>query len=126
LDLKFFESDTKRHVNSSYLYLKSQTLTMLTIRQTSRGLSFDIRVIPGASKNEVAGIQDGALKVRLTAPPVEGKANRACVDFLAGLLGVRRSALAIASGEKSRKKTVSVEGITRGELEARLKDILEP
>ena len=99
---------------------------MLTIRQTSRGLSFDIRVVPGASKNEVAGIQDGALKVKLTAPPVEGKANRACVEFLAGLLGLRRSALAITSGEKSRKKTVSVTGIVRGELEERLKGLLEP
>ena len=99
---------------------------MLTIRETSRGLSFDIRVIPGASKNEVAGIQDGALKLKLTAPPVEGKANRACVDFLAGLLGVRRSALAITAGEKSRKKTVSVDGMGRGELEARLKGLLEP
>lgn len=99
---------------------------MLTIRETSRGLSFDIRVIPGASKNEVAGIQDGALKVKLTAPPVEGKANRACVEFLAGLLGVRRSALAITSGEKSRKKTVSVTGLVRGELEERLKGLVQP
>lgn len=99
---------------------------MLTIRETSKGLSFDIRVIPGASKNEAVGIQDGALKVKLTAPPVEGKANRACVEFLAGLLGVRRSALAITSGEKSRKKTVSVTGLVRGELEERLKDLLQP
>ena len=99
---------------------------MLTIRETSKGLSFDVRVVPGASKNEVAGIQDGALKVKLTAPPVEGKANRACVDFLAGLLGLRRSALAITSGEKSRKKTVSVEGIARAELEARLRGLLGP
>ena len=99
---------------------------MLTIRESSRGLSFDIRVIPGASKNEVAGIQDGALKLRLTAPPVEDKANRACVKFLSGLLGLRRSALAITSGEKSRKKTVSVTGLARGELEERLKDFLQP
>jgi len=99
---------------------------MLTIRETSKGLSFDVRVVPGASKNEVAGIQDGALKVKLTAPPVEGKANRACVEFLAGLLGLRRSALAITSGEKSRKKTVTAAGIPRAELEARLKGLLEP
>lgn len=99
---------------------------MITIRETSEGVTFQVRVIPGASKNEVAGIQDGALKVRLTAPPVEGKANRACVEFLAGLLGVRRSALAIISGEKSRKKTVSVTGLARGELEERLKGLLQP
>jgi uncharacterized protein len=97
---------------------------MLTIKETNAGVQFAVRVIPGASKNEVAGIQDGALKIKLTAPPVEGKANRACIDFLAGLLGVRRSALAIASGEKSRKKTVTVARITRAELESRLNDIL--
>jgi hypothetical protein len=99
---------------------------MIEIREKAGGVQFAVRVIPGASKNEVAGIQDGALKVKLTAPPVEGKANRACVDFLAGLLGVRRSALAITAGEKSRKKTVSVDGIGRGDLEARLKGLLEP
>ena len=99
---------------------------MLTIKETAGGVTFQVRVIPGASKNEVAGIQDGALKVRLTAPPVEGKANRACVEFLAGLLGVRRSALAITSGEKSRKKTVSVTGLARGELEERLKALVQP
>ena len=99
---------------------------MLTIKETAGGVTFQVRVIPGASKNEVAGIQDGALKVRLTAPPVEGKANRACVEFLAGLLGLRRSALAITSGEKSRKKTVSVTGLARGELEERLKGLVQP
>ena len=97
----------------------------MTIKETAGGVSFQVRVIPGASKNEVAGIQDGALKVRLTAPPVEGKANRACVEFLAGLLGVRRSALTITSGEKSRKKTVSVTGLARGELEERLKGLVQ-
>ena len=99
---------------------------MITIRETSKGLSFAVRVVPGASKNEAAGVQDDALKIRLTAPAVEGKANRACVEFLAGLLGVRRSALAIAAGEKSRKKTVTVRGITRGDVEARLKGLLKP
>jgi uncharacterized protein len=97
---------------------------MLAIKETATGVQFAVRVIPGASKNEVAGIQDGALKLKLTAPPVEGKANRACVDFLAGLLGVRRSALAIIAGEKSRKKTVSVDGMGRGELEKRMKALV--
>ena len=99
---------------------------MIEIKEKAGAVQFAVRVIPGASKNEVAGIQDGALKVKLTAPPVEGKANRACVEFLAGLLGVRRSALAIISGEKSRKKTVSVTGLVRGELEERLKGLVQP
>lgn len=99
---------------------------MLTIREKAGRVQFAVRVIPGASKNEVAGIQDGALKIKLTAPPVEGKANRACVEFLAGLLGVRRSALEITSGEKSRKKTVTVTGLARVELEERLKGLVQP
>jgi uncharacterized protein (TIGR00251 family) len=99
---------------------------MLTIREKAGGVQFAVRVIPGASKNEVAGIQDGALKLKLTAPPVEGKANRACVDFLAGLLGVRRSALEITAGEKSRKKTFTVTGLSRVELEERLKGLVQP
>jgi len=99
---------------------------MLPIKETSAGVQFAVRVIPGASKNEVAGIQDDALKVKLTAPPVEGKANRACVDFLAELLGLRRSALSITSGEKSRKKTIRASGLTAAELQSRLKGILAP
>jgi len=99
---------------------------MIEIKEKAGGVQFAVRVIPGASKNEVAGIQEGALKIKLTAPPVEGKANKACVDFLARLLGMRRSALAIVSGGKSRKKTVTVDGIGRSELELRLKDILAP
>jgi uncharacterized protein (TIGR00251 family) len=98
---------------------------MIEIKETAGSVQFAVRVIPGASKNEVAGIQNGALKVKLTAPPVDGKANRACVYFLAGLLGVRRSALAITAGEKSRKKTVSVYGMGRVELEAHLKVLVK-
>ena len=110
---------------SPCLFRRNNDTTMLTIRETSAGVQFAVRVVPGASKNEAAGIQDDALKVRLTAPAVEGKANRACIEFLAGLLGVRRSALSIASGEKSRRKTVTVERMTRVELEERLKGLLE-
>ena len=99
---------------------------MLHIKETKEGVQFAVRVVPGASKNEAAGIQDGALKVRLTAPPVEGKANRACVAFLADLLGLRRPALSITSGEKSRKKTITVGGLTAAELQSRLQKIMAP
>lgn len=99
---------------------------MLTIRETSAGVQFAVRVVPGASKNEAAGIRDDALKIRLAAPAVEGKANRACIEFLAGLLGVRRSALTITAGEKSRRKTITVGGMTRRELETRLQEVIQP
>ncbi len=97
---------------------------MIAIKETKQGLQFAVRVVPGASKNEIAGIQDDALKVKLTAPPVEGKANRACIEFLSEKLGVRKSAVSIESGEKSRKKMVSVDGLSRSELEVRLQALL--
>ncbi|HEX9079599.1 MAG TPA: DUF167 domain-containing protein, partial [Desulfuromonadaceae bacterium] len=63
-----------------------------------------------ASKNEVCGIQDNALKVRLTSPPVEGAANKLCREFLAELFSVPKSAVEIVSGETSRHKRVRVSG----------------
>lgn len=79
-----------------------------------------VRVQPKASKNEVTGWQDGALRVRLTAPPVDGAANKALVDFLADVLGVRRAEVRIVAGDKSRTKTLEVISLTEAELAARL------
>jgi len=55
---------------------------------TEKGLLLDVLVQPRASRNEIVGIHDGCLKIRLAAPPVEGAANKACVEFLAEVLGV--------------------------------------
>src|SRR5229473_503995 len=71
-----------------------------------------VRVQPRASRNEVTGWHDGVLHLRLTAPPVEGAANAACRDFLAAWLGVKRSQVALVSGEKSREKRFEVSGLT--------------
>jgi uncharacterized protein (TIGR00251 family) len=71
-----------------------------------------VRVQPRASRNEIAVQQDGALKVRLTAPPVDGAANEALVAFLADRLGVPRRNVAIVGGMTSRTKTVEVRGTT--------------
>ncbi|HEY3266654.1 MAG TPA: DUF167 domain-containing protein [Armatimonadota bacterium] len=79
-----------------------------------------VRVQPKASKNEVTGWQDGALRVRLTAPPVDGAANKALVDFLAGVLGVRRSDIQLVAGAKARTKTVEIASLTDAELAERL------
>lgn len=80
-----------------------------------------MRVQPRASKNEITGWQGDALRVRLTAPPVEGAANAALTDFLAAALGVRRADVSLVSGAKSRDKTVEVSGLTDEELAARLR-----
>ena len=71
-----------------------------------------IYVQPRASKNEVLGIHNDFLKIKLTSPPVDGAANTMLAKFLSKLLGVSKSSLEIVSGEKSRNKTVKVKGIS--------------
>ena len=75
-------------------------------------IQIQVRVQPRASRNGVAGVVEGALRVHLTAPPVEGKANRALQRFLAQLLGIARRDVEIVAGETSRSKRVRIHGIT--------------
>ncbi|WP_035247713.1 DUF167 domain-containing protein [Desulfogranum mediterraneum] len=77
-------------------------------------------VQPRASKNEFAGLHNQALKLRLTSPPVDGKANKAVLAFLAKVLGVSKSSLVIKSGQQSRTKTVLIEGRSLEQVEAAL------
>jgi uncharacterized protein (TIGR00251 family) len=79
-----------------------------------------VHVQPRASKNEIVGWREGSLAVRLTAPPVEGAANKACRDFLADVLGVKRADVELVSGEKSREKRFRISGLSPAELAARL------
>ncbi|SRR6266481_8429664 len=81
-------------------------------------VSFAVLVQPRASKNEVAGVMDGALKIRLQAPAVEDRANQALCTFLADLLKRPKSAVRILSGERSRSKRVEIFGVTTLEIEA--------
>jgi len=83
--------------------------------------SLDIRVIPRAKRTEVAGERDGALVVRLAAPPVEGAANSALIDFLASVLDLPRRSIRIVSGEHSRRKRVAIAGMTTEEVRAILR-----
>lgn len=94
---------------------------MITIRDTDRGVTFAIRVQPRASRNALAGEMGDALKIALTAPPVEGRANDACIDFLSNLLKVPRSSVTIASGESSRNKVIRVTGLSAAHVRERLK-----
>lgn len=93
---------------------------MWKIRNTPNGVAFNIRVQPRASKNEVAGIQGDELRIRLTAPPVDGEANKACIAFFAQLLGVPKSSCSIIAGEKGRSKVFQVIGLSQKEIEQRL------
>ena len=82
-----------------------------------------IRVIPNAKKSEFAGYRDDELVLRLSAPAVEGKANKAAVEFLARFLGVARSAVLLATGERSRHKIFQIVGLERDDLERKLAGI---
>jgi uncharacterized protein (TIGR00251 family) len=93
---------------------------MLDIRESEAEISFAVRVVPRASRNEITGVQGSVLKVRLTAPPVEGKANRALIAFLAGVLGVKKGQVRIVAGQRARTKRIVVEGLTVGEATERL------
>jgi hypothetical protein len=92
----------------------------LLIRETKNGLSFDIHVNPHASRAEIAGIADGMLKVKVTAPPVEGAANEACIGLLSKKLGLKKSRMKISAGAKGRKKTIVVGDISKTELEQKI------
>ncbi len=97
---------------------------MLDLREDKDGVTFRVRVQPRASRNQLAGVMDGALKVRLAAPPVEGEANEACLGFLAGLLGVPGKSVSLVSGHTGRNKTVRVQGLTAAEVLGMLDEIM--
>lgn len=83
----------------------------LDIEEIAAGVRFRIRVSPRASRDQVGGVHDGALKVKTTAPPVDGAANAKIVALLAKALGVARSRVRIVGGQSSKSKRVEVEGI---------------
>jgi hypothetical protein len=93
---------------------------MISFHETPSGTTFAVKVHPRAKKDAVAGEFGNALKLSLTAPPAEGRANEACRKFVAKLLKVPRSSVTIASGQASREKVIRVSGLSAKELERRL------
>ena len=85
---------------------------MLDIRLVQDGVVFKVRVQPRASKDQVSGLLEDAVKIRLTAPPVDGEANKALCAFLAKKLGVTRSQVDLVTGQTGRNKLVKVSGVT--------------
>ena len=85
---------------------------MISLKESASGVTFAVRVHPRAKKNAITGELGDALKLSLTTPPVEGRANEACIEFFAKLLKVPRSSVTIASGQTSRNKVIRVVGVT--------------
>jgi uncharacterized protein (TIGR00251 family) len=93
---------------------------MISIHDTPAGAIFAVKVHPRARRNAITGEIADALKLSLTAPPVEGRANQACIEFLANLLKVPRSSVTIASGQSSHRKVIRVRGVSADEVQKRL------
>ena len=86
------------------------------VQEREGAVILPVRVQPRASKDEIAGEMNGALRVRLQAPAVENRANDALVDFLAQLLKTPKSAVRILSGERSRTKRIEIRGVTKQQI----------
>jgi uncharacterized protein (TIGR00251 family) len=93
---------------------------MIPLQESGSGIAFAVKVHPRAKKNAITGELGDALKVSLTTPPIEGRANEACIEFFAKLLKVPRSSVTIASGQTSRNKVIRVAGISAAELRNRI------
>ncbi len=93
---------------------------MIAIRKTDGGVTFAVKIRPRAKRDAITGEVGGALKVALIAPPVDGKANEACIEFFAKLLKLPRSSITIAAGLTSRNKVIRVAGLSAEEVRKRL------
>jgi uncharacterized protein len=93
---------------------------VIPLKESSKGVSFAVKVHPRAKKNAITGTVGDALKLALTAPPAEGRANQAVIEFFADFFEIPRSSVTIASGETSRNKVVRLIGIGAEQVRARL------
>ncbi|NTW50369.1 MAG: DUF167 domain-containing protein [Chlorobiales bacterium] len=96
---------------------------MIRFTEKDGAILFNIRLQPRASKTAFAGEHDGALKIRIAAPPVDNAANEACTEFIAKALGVSKTSVSIASGATSKNKVLRVDGLNSSRFEAFLKTL---
>ncbi|MGA2376171.1 MAG: DUF167 domain-containing protein [Candidatus Sulfotelmatobacter sp.] len=93
---------------------------MISLQESAGAVTFAVKIHPRARKNAITGEFGNALKLSLTSPPVDGRANRACIEFFAKLLMVPRSSVTIASGQTSREKLIRVSGLSAEEVRRRI------
>ncbi|NLT67356.1 MAG: YggU family protein [Acidobacteria bacterium] len=91
-------------------------ITDLQVRATETGLEVRLHIQPRAKRPGIAGIHNGALKIKVTAPPVDDAANRAVIEFFATLLEIPKSSIQIVSGLKAREKTLEIRGLSRSDF----------
>lgn len=100
---------------------KHEDIAMIPFQESDGGVTFAVKVHPRAKKNAITGKVGDALKVSLTAPPIDGRANQACVEFFAKFLKVPQSSVTIAHGHSSRSKVIRVAGISAEQVRAALR-----
>jgi uncharacterized protein (TIGR00251 family) len=93
---------------------------LIPLQESGGSVTFAVRIHPRAKKNAIAGELGDALKLSLTAPPIDGRANQACIEFFAKLLKVSRSSVTIASGQTSRHKVIRVSGLSAEAVRRRI------
>ena len=93
---------------------------MVPVKDTSEGATFTVKVHPRARKNAITGVVGDALKLSLTAPPLEGRANEAVIEFFADLFEIPRASVTITSGATGRRKVVRVSGLSKQAIEQKL------
>ena len=98
---------------------------MIPVRETTKGITFYVKVHPRGRKNAITGVVGDALKLVLTAPPVDGRANQAVIEFFADLFAIPRASVTRASGETSRNKIVRIAGVSKPAAEQKLAEKLK-
>jgi uncharacterized protein len=93
---------------------------LISFRESAGGVIFAVKIHPSAKKNAITGELGDALKLSFTSPPVAGRANAACIEFLASILKVPRSSVTIASGHTSRKKVIRVSALSVEQIRKRI------
>lgn len=88
-------------------------MSQLSIEKKSGGITFKAKIVPGSSKTAFVGILDGMIKVKVSAAPEKGKANKCLTDFLAKKLGVKKNDITIVSGQTNPVKQIHIDGISR-------------
>ncbi|MEN6307540.1 MAG: DUF167 domain-containing protein [Anaerohalosphaeraceae bacterium] len=93
---------------------------MSIFSDTKEGVIFTVKVVPGSSRTQIAGLMGQMLKIKVAAAPEKGKANDCLIDFLAGRLGIRKNAIAIVSGHTSPVKQIRIEAMTSDKVTQQL------
>ena len=98
---------------------------MVRIEQSADGVTFPVKVHPKAKRERISGLLGDTLKLEVTAPPIDGRANEACISFFSKFLKVPRSSITIAAGLSSRNKVIRITGISAASVELAFATALE-